>query len=162
MGRRFLLRGEHVKAPEDHASSPVSIPGCQLVGSGRKRQVDGEAYDLRKGYPRRRPLQQVLVPVPDLPLWWGRSGDTRERQRGREDVLTEAGVRILGVERIDQQRRSGMRWPGLKKRVEPRRDTHLLGNPKRLHGCLIKMFCVIRGKFRPLTWNNSLRYRALP
>ena len=33
-----------------------------------------------------------------------RAGDARQRQRRREHVLAEAGVRILRIERIDQQR----------------------------------------------------------
>ena len=108
--RRGLLRaGQHMQPAEDDLRPALAVPARQLVGPLGERQVDRDPDDLRERLPRRRTLQQVLVPVSDLPVRRRRPGDARQRQRRRQHVLAEAGVRVLGIERIDQQ---GIPRPG--------------------------------------------------
>src|SRR5262245_25701572 len=77
-------------------------------------------------------------------------------------MLAEAGVRVLGIKRIDQQRRSRPGRSGLEVRVKPRRNTHLLGNPKRLHKCFST---VSRENCAQRTSSGktiALQYRVMP
>jgi hypothetical protein len=48
-------------------------------------------------------------------------------------MLAEAGVRVFGVKRVDEQ---GEAWPhrtGPSHRVQPRRDPHVAGHPQAFH-----------------------------
>jgi hypothetical protein len=102
--RRFLGRRQNVQPPENDLGAPAAIPLCERVGAMRECQVHGDADDLGKRIERRRALQQILVPVPQCPVL-GRAGcHGRQRQRRRQDMFAEAGMRILAVEGIDQER----------------------------------------------------------
>src|SRR6185295_19496861 len=100
----FVGAGEDVQTAEDDSRAAPSVPGGELENSGGEGEVDADADDLRHRPPRRRTLEQVFVPVLDLPTRRRRAGDAGERERGREHVLAEAGVRILRIKRVDQQR----------------------------------------------------------
>src|SRR5689334_7052093 len=103
MDRRFLGTGEHMQAAQDHPSASTAVPVSQGVSTFREREMDGDAYELREGLPARRPLKQVLVTVGDLPLGRSCTGDAGQRQRRSQHMFAEAGVRILGIERIEQE-----------------------------------------------------------
>lgn len=65
--------------------------------------MDRNADDFGNRIGWRGTLQEVFVPVSDRPIDRRRPGDTGEGQGWGEDMFAEAGVRILGVERIDQE-----------------------------------------------------------
>ena len=108
---------------EDDGAAVGAKPGRQLVGAPREREVDGDADDLRDRVQRRRALQQVLVPVAHLPARRRRARQAGQRQRRRQHVLAEAGVDVLGVERVDEE--DGARLgPGGTGRRQRGRDAH--------------------------------------
>ncbi len=74
-------------------------------------------------------MQQILVPVVDAPVGRAGRGKAGQGEGGGEDVLAETGVRILGVEGIDQERVLGLRWSAGLIGIERRRGGHLEGNP---------------------------------
>ena len=84
--------------------------------------MDGDADDPREGVARGRTLQEVLVPVGDLPVRRRRPGDAGQGERGGQDVLAETGVGVLGVERIEQQSELGSVRTGSEIGVETGRD----------------------------------------
>jgi hypothetical protein len=49
-------------------------------------------------------------------------------------MLAEAGVWVLGVERIEEQRRPRLDGPGLQVRIKSRRDPHFRRLPESFHG----------------------------
>ena len=65
--------------------------------------MHGDADDLRERLARRRTLQQVLVPVLDLPFRRRCAGDAGQGQAWRQHMLAEAGMRIFGIKGIDEQ-----------------------------------------------------------
>src|SRR3984957_5849531 len=66
--------------------------------------MDGDADHLRHGPKRRTSVEQILVKVLDAPVRWRSCRKAAQRQSRCEHVLAEAGVGVLGIEGIDQQR----------------------------------------------------------
>ncbi len=122
-----------MKTSQDHTGTAATVPVSQFVSPCRKGQVNRDPHDPGKRLPGRWALQQVLVPVPHLPLGRGCSGNARQRQRWREHMLAKACVRVLGIERVDQQRVVLSRRLRRGFRLQPRGRLHFLRNPKRLH-----------------------------
>src|SRR4051794_33459946 len=87
--------------------------------------MHGDANDLREWFNRRRALQEVFVPISDAPMGGSRGGDARQRQRRRQHMLSKAGMRVLGIERIDEQRGPRTDRTRTKMRVQLRRDSKL-------------------------------------
>lgn len=102
----FFGAGRDVQAAEHHARPARPVPAGERVGTVREREVDGDADDRGKGIERRRPLQQVLVPVPDGPPRRGRGRETRQRVRRRQHVLAETRPGVLRVERVEEEHRA--------------------------------------------------------
>ena len=94
---------QHVQAAQDDLRPPLPIPRppAHTPASANVR-CTVIPTTCGNGSPRRRTLQQVLVPVRHLPVRRRGPGDARQRQRRRQHVLAEAGVRVLGIERVDQ------------------------------------------------------------
>ncbi len=134
--RRALLRArDDVQAAEDDLRAAFAVPARECEGAPGEGQVDGDADDLREGVGGRRALQEVLVPVADGPLGRRRGRDARQRERRGQHVLAEAGVRVLGVEGVDEQRVSRRRRRRAQVGVEPRRHAQLLGHDGPSHAC---------------------------
>ena len=73
-------------------------------------------------------MQQILVKVRNPPVRRSRRRETGQRQRRREYMLAETGVRILRVERVDQEGVARAYRTGVQVGVEPRSLAHRLRN----------------------------------
>src|SRR5262245_55659814 len=96
--------------------------------------MDRDPDDLGKRVERWRTLEQVLIPVRNLPVARRGPGNASQGERWRENVFAEAGVRIFRVERIDQERGTRPWWVGPCLGVESGRDAQRAGSPRRPHG----------------------------
>jgi hypothetical protein len=65
--------------------------------------MDGDTDYLWRRIARRWPLEQILVPVSNIPVRWRGARNAGESQRGSEDVLAVTGPWILGVKRIYEE-----------------------------------------------------------
>ena len=104
VGADLVRTREYVESAEDHLGAALAVKPRERVSALGEGQVNGDAHDFRERRYRRGTLEQVLVPVPHRPVRGSSCGDARERQRRGEHVLAEARLRILRVERIDEQR----------------------------------------------------------
>jgi hypothetical protein len=127
MGRHFCGTGKDVQAAEDHFCAALAIPARQLVGAVGECEMDADADDLGKRFGRRAALKQIFVPIVDGPIVRRGGGDAGEGEGGGENVLSEAGVRILGIERIDEQRVAWLDGLGWRGRIEKWGDAHGAG-----------------------------------
>src|SRR5581483_7976891 len=94
--RRALVRaGEHVQASEYDRTSAVSIPAGKLKRAAREGEVHRDADDFRQRVAGRAAVEQVFVPVLDAPVSGRDRREAGERERWRQNVLAEAGVRVL-------------------------------------------------------------------
>jgi hypothetical protein len=116
-----------VQSSQDDARTAAPIPGGQGVGAPRKRQMDRDSDDVRRGLARRRPLEEVLVPVLHGPIGRGCAGDAGQREGGGQDVLAEARMRILRVEGVDEQRQPPLDRSRQETRIQRGRCAHLFG-----------------------------------
>ena len=91
--------------------------------------MDGNADDFRHGVVGRTAVEEVFVPVADLPVRGGGGGEAGEGKSWGENVLAEAGVGILGVEGVDEKRVTGRDGGGAGRGVERRRVRHGGWNP---------------------------------
>ena len=97
---------------QDSTCSPPSITllprlRYQCASSNarlRESQMHRDPDDLRHRLERRPPVEQVFIPISNLPVRRRRRREAGQRQRRRQHVFAEAGVRIFGIEGIDQQR----------------------------------------------------------
>src|SRR5580658_5643092 len=103
MRRAFVGTGQHMQPAEDYFRAARAIPVGQLVSPARKREMDRDSHDLRHGMKRRTAIEQVFIPVLDSPVRRRGRGKAGQRQSRCEYVLAEAGIRVFGVERINQQ-----------------------------------------------------------
>ena len=92
-----------MQSAEDDLTAAGAEPVRQFVGAPRKRQMDSNANHLRHRIRRGRAMQQVLVPILNPPGIGGGRCKASQRKSGGEDVFTEAGVRVLGIERVDEK-----------------------------------------------------------
>jgi hypothetical protein len=69
VGMRSCFAGtrQHVQTAQHDDRTMSAIERGELVGARREGQVHRDGDDLRERIDRRRPLQQVLVPVTHLP-----------------------------------------------------------------------------------------------
>ncbi len=125
MRRALLGTRQHVQAAQHHLASAAPVPLRQFERPPRESQVDRDPHHLRHRRERRPPVQQVLVPIPNLPVLRCRSGETRQRKRRREHVLSKARVRVLWIERIDQQRIPRLLPAPARRGVQDWRTCHL-------------------------------------
>ena len=172
--QRIGVRGDllgarqDVQPAQDHLRPPLTIPGRQGIGAIGERQMDGDPDDLRERLPGRRSLQQVLIPVGDLPVRRGRPRDARQCQRGREDVLAVAGMWVLGIKRVDQE----SRLPARRTRVNRRVKEGAHRSARGIHGDFMgESFFQMstnrddfsldaRGEYFALQTNSALRYKV--
>ena len=120
--RHLLLASVHVHAAKNHSRAHRPVPGGEFAGATRERQVHGDADHLGDRPRGRRPLQEVLVPVPEPPGRRRGGGDRREREARRQHVLPEAAMRRLRIERIEQQGEALLHRADSRTRVERRGD----------------------------------------
>ena len=102
--RTLFRTRQHVQSAQHDLASAAAIPLRQLECPPRERQMHRDPNDLGHGRKGRPSVQQVFVPIADLPVFGcGRREAGQSEGRG-EHVLAEAGVWILRIERIDQER----------------------------------------------------------
>lgn len=79
------------------------VPAGEFKGAGGEGEVDGDADDLGDRIGGGASLEEIFIPVADVPILGGGGGDAGEGEGGSEDVFAEAGVGVLGVEGVDQE-----------------------------------------------------------
>ena len=102
--RAFVRARKNVQPSENHLRAPSAIPVRQFIGPPRESQMHGDADDLRHRPKWRSSIEKILVPVVNAPMFRRGGGETGQGERWREHVLAEAGIRILGIEGVDQER----------------------------------------------------------
>src|SRR5262249_30442033 len=107
-----------------------AVPGRELVRSDREGQVNRDADDLRRRVGRRRSLKEVFIPVAHFPLWRRRSRDARQGESRRQDMLSDACVRVLRIERVHEKRITPFDRGGGPPTVETRRSVHFIRQPE--------------------------------
>src|ERR1700686_3696746 len=127
------------------------IPVHKLISAPRESQMHGDSHDLRHGTKRRTSVEQILVPVLHPPMLGRRRSKAGQGKRGREHVLAEARIRVLGIEGIDQERVMGLDRAAWFVRLERRRGGHLARNPpsgdgakRGLTGCNHAMYFILQ------------------
>ena len=129
--RRALLgTRQHVQSAQHDLASAPAVPLRQFEGPLGERQVDRDPHHLGHRRKRRPPVEQVLVPIPNLPVCRRRRRETGQSERRRKHVLAEARVRIFRVERIDQQGISRPYGSGGEGGIEKRRAAHFSRAPE--------------------------------
>ena len=127
--RAFVGARQHVQSAEDHLRAASAVPVGKFVGPACKGQMHRDADHLRQGLEWRTAIEQVLVPVFDAPMRGRRGGKAGQRERRREHVLAEAGIGVLGIERIDQEGVAPLDESARLVRIERGRGRHFAGNP---------------------------------
>jgi len=125
---------EGMKSSEDDLRSTCTVPGRELVRTLGEGQMDGDADDRRQRIARRGTCKEILVPVLDRPRLRGARRDARQGETRGQNVLAEARVRVLRIERIDQERVAWGGRCGTEVVVESRRVAHGIGEE---HGGLL-------------------------
>jgi len=113
-----------VQAAQYDLASAAAIPLRQLECPPRERQMHGDPNDLghgRKGWPA---VQQVFIPIANLPVFGCGCCEASESQGRGEHVLAETGVWILRIKRIDQQRIARPHHAGRNCSIEKWRPSH--------------------------------------
>ncbi len=130
---RLVGTRQHMQAAQNDKRTASAIPGSQLVCPACEGQMDGDTDYLWRRIARRRPLEQILVPVSNIPMRWRGARNTGESQRGSEDVLAVTGPWILGVKRVYEECGTTPHRPTLPRRaarrIESRSDCHIRGRP---------------------------------
>src|SRR6478672_8651021 len=95
--------------------------------------MHADADHMWERFEGRRTLQQIFVPISDGPF--GRRGgrDAGQRERRRQDVLPETGMRIFGIKRVDEQRVTSLYRFCFSIVIEWRRNTHRSREPVGRH-----------------------------
>jgi hypothetical protein len=125
-----------VQAAEHDLAAAAAIPARQVEGAVGESQVDSDADDFGQGRTRRRAVEEVLVPVTNLPVRRGGGGEAGQGESGGEDMLAEAGIRIFPIEGIDQKRVARLDRAGWERGVQPRRAGHIVGAPAGMHSII--------------------------
>src|SRR4029079_13734499 len=120
---------EHVQPTEHDLRAPLPVPPRERVRALREREVHRDADDFGERVERRRALEKILVPITQLPARRRGRGRSGQRKARREHVLAEARVRVLAIERIDQERIAAPTRTRTRVRIELRRDAHLFRQP---------------------------------
>jgi len=128
---RPRMRPRHARPPGRRerctpaAIRPVKTARTTSPTGGRRATIQPPTAVPRAPGSRghRRGLAAAAA-VRHRPIRRRRAGDARQREARRQHVLAEAGVDVLGVEGIDQQRVARPRALGCGLWVERRRDAH--------------------------------------
>src|SRR5262249_52261081 len=115
---------------------PRPKPIRQLKRPPRERQVHRNPHHPRKRLNRRRPLEQILIPIPHLPPRRRRRRDRRQRQRPPPHVFAVACISVFAAESINEQRQPRSAFLRHECRIKPRRRAKLSWNPGSRHGLL--------------------------
>ncbi len=75
-----LRTAQHVQPSKHNHCTSLAKPASELVSPAGKRQVHRDAHDGRERVRRWRPLQQVLVPIADVPVGRCRARDRSQCQ----------------------------------------------------------------------------------
>ena len=103
--RRTLFGArEDMQAAQHDLTSAAPVPLREFERSLGEGQMDGDAHHLRHGRKRRPPIEQILVPILELPVLRCRRREAGQRERWRQHVLPKTRVGVFRVEGIDQQR----------------------------------------------------------
>src|SRR5205823_10964633 len=97
---------QNVQTAQDSFAAALTIPACQFERALRKREVDSNPHNLGQRLKGRWSIEQIFVPVCDAPMLWRCGCEAGQRKRWSQHVLPERRMRILRIERIEQQRRS--------------------------------------------------------
>ncbi len=127
----FVGTRQHMKSAQDHLRSARAIPIGERECPLGEREMNGDPHDLRHGLERRTSVEQVFIPVIDPPWIGGGRREARQCQSRREYMLAEAGVRVFGVEGIDQKRIVILDRSSSLGRFEGGSHGHLTRNPAR-------------------------------
>src|SRR5712672_837719 len=103
MWRAFVRAGENMQPSEDYLGTSGPVPIRKFIGSSRKRQMHRDAHNLRHRTKRRAAIEQVLVEVLYAPMLRRGRSKAGQGQGRRQHMFAEAGVRVLGIKRVDQQ-----------------------------------------------------------
>ena len=71
----FVRAADCVLAPKDHLGSASTVPLCQLISPIGEGKMHGNSNYLRKGLGRRGALEEILIPVSDVPVRWSGGGN---------------------------------------------------------------------------------------
>ena len=96
--------GEYVQAAENYLAATRARPLCEFEGAAREREMHGDADDFGNRLDWRAAVEKIFVPVLNGPVRRRGGREARECKCGREDMLAEARMRILGIERINKKR----------------------------------------------------------
>src|SRR3954447_742084 len=118
-----------MQAAQHDLTSAVPVPLREFERSLGEGQMDRDAHYLRHGYKRRPSIEQVLVPILELPVFRCRRGEAGQRQCWRQYVFPKTCVGIFRVERIDQQRIPRLYWPCKRCGIEEWWPRHLGREP---------------------------------
>src|SRR5713101_1930195 len=100
--------------------------------------MDRDANDLGKWLRRRRSLQEVFIPVGNVPFGWCCARQACQSQSRRQHMLAEAGMGILGIKGIEKKRQLGLYRPHFPGMIQARSNTHFSGNPRGCHFNLLE------------------------
>src|SRR5258707_11095658 len=105
MWRAFVRTGENMQPSEDHPGTSGPVPIRKFIGSPRKRQMHRDAHNLRHRTKWRAAIEEVLVEIVNPPMFRRGRSNAGQGKRGSEYMLAETCIRVLGIKRVDQQRK---------------------------------------------------------
>jgi hypothetical protein len=98
--------------------------------------VNCDSDDLGQRVAGRTTLEEIFIKIFDRPVWGSGAGKAGESERRGEDVLAEAGARILGIERIDEKGVAQADGQGRGGVIEERGVSHIARQIERADGGL--------------------------
>src|SRR5712671_747515 len=129
MWRAFVRAGKNMQPSEDHPGTSGPVPIRKFTGSPRKRQMHRNAHNLRHWTKRRPSVEEVLVEIVNAPMLRRGRSKAGQGKRGSEYMLAETCIRVLGIKRVDEQRKVRLDWLRWHVQVKQRRSRHFPGNP---------------------------------
>ena len=133
----FFRTGENVQSPQNHLGAAAAIPARQLKCAAGEGEMHADSHHFGRRRGGRPAVQQVLVPILHPPIGRGGGGQAGEGQRRREHMLAEAGIRILGIERVEQKRITPLHGSSGGSVIEQGRIQHLGRHPSAGHAYFI-------------------------
>ena len=151
MRRTLFGTRQHVQSAQNDLAAAAPVPLRQLERPLCEGQMDGNPHHLRHRPKRRPAVQQVFVPISNLPVFRRGRREAGQRERRSKHVLPKARVRIFRIERIDQQRIPRLYRSRNALGCQQRRPAHLGGNPTASDGSRERVIAVLM----PLVYNTK-------
>lgn len=129
MRRAFGGAGEHVQTAQNHFAAARAIPASEFESAPGEGEVHGDADDFRSGRGGRAAVEQIFIPILYGPVRRSGGCKTGEGESGGEDVFAKTGVRIFGIEGIDEEHVARADGLGGECMVEKRGFDHIGGAP---------------------------------